>query len=198
MDNSEKIILDLCGGTGSWSKPYRDAGYDVRIITIPEYDVTDPKTIELCVSLNPYGILAAPPCTHFTNSGAQYWKKKDMDGRTIEDTKILSACLSIIARSKPEFWSLENPVGRMRRWLGDPQLSFNPCDYGDPYTKKTLLWGRFRIPEKSPVDPVFVIAKNGDRYSPIHWGTGGTSARTKELRSATPQGFAKAFYEANR
>lgn len=25
-----KIILDLCGGTGSWSKPYRDAGYDVR------------------------------------------------------------------------------------------------------------------------------------------------------------------------
>ena len=30
-----KIILDLCGGTGSWSKPYRDAGYDVRVITLP-------------------------------------------------------------------------------------------------------------------------------------------------------------------
>lgn len=30
-----KIILDLCGGTGSWSKPYRDAGYDVRLITLP-------------------------------------------------------------------------------------------------------------------------------------------------------------------
>ena len=39
MDNSNKIILDLCGGTGSWSKPYRDAGYDVRVITLPEYDV---------------------------------------------------------------------------------------------------------------------------------------------------------------
>lgn len=26
------IILDLCGGTGSWSKPYAEAGYDVRII----------------------------------------------------------------------------------------------------------------------------------------------------------------------
>lgn len=39
MSNSDKIILDLCGGTGSWSKPYRDAGYDVRVITLPEHDV---------------------------------------------------------------------------------------------------------------------------------------------------------------
>lgn len=34
-----KIILDLCGGTGSWSKPYRDAGYDVRVITLPRYNL---------------------------------------------------------------------------------------------------------------------------------------------------------------
>lgn len=32
-----KIILDLCGGTGSWSKPYRDAGYDVgRVFDLGE------------------------------------------------------------------------------------------------------------------------------------------------------------------
>lgn len=37
----DKIILDLCGGTGSWSKPYRDAGYDVRVITLPRYDLYD-------------------------------------------------------------------------------------------------------------------------------------------------------------
>jgi len=24
-----KVILDLCGGTGSWSKPYKDNNYDV-------------------------------------------------------------------------------------------------------------------------------------------------------------------------
>ena len=36
-----KIILDLCGGTGSWSKPYRDAGYDVRVITLPRYNLFD-------------------------------------------------------------------------------------------------------------------------------------------------------------
>jgi len=34
-----KRILDLCGGSGSWSKPYKDAGYNVINVTIPEYDV---------------------------------------------------------------------------------------------------------------------------------------------------------------
>ena len=29
---SKRVILDLCGGTGSWSKFYREAGYDVRVI----------------------------------------------------------------------------------------------------------------------------------------------------------------------
>ena len=61
MDNSDKIILDLCGGTGAWSKPYKDNGYNVKVITLPNNDV---KTY------NPpdhvYGILAAPPCTEFS------------------------------------------------------------------------------------------------------------------------------------
>src|SRR6185312_3406302 len=94
--NSDKIILDLCGGTGSWSKPYRDAGYDVRLITLPESDV---RTYE--PPGNVHGVLAAPPCTHFTNSGAQYWAAKDKDGRTIADTQIITHCLRIIAMSKP-------------------------------------------------------------------------------------------------
>ena len=40
MDNSNKIILDLCGGTGSWSRPYKEAGYTVHVLTLPSYDVT--------------------------------------------------------------------------------------------------------------------------------------------------------------
>lgn len=34
------MILDLCGGTGMWSKPYKDDGYDVRVLTLPDFDVT--------------------------------------------------------------------------------------------------------------------------------------------------------------
>ena len=38
----KKIILDLCGGTGAWSRPYaEDERFDVRIITLPRYNVFD-------------------------------------------------------------------------------------------------------------------------------------------------------------
>lgn len=195
MDNSKKIILDLCGGTGSWSAPYKEAGYNVRVITLPEYNV-----LKYNPPLKVHGILAAPPCDHFTVSGAQYWKQKDQDGRTDEALDILKACLRIIRNTKCKFWALENPVGRIPRLvpeLGKPPIIFDPCDYGDPYTKRTCLWGRFNKPKETPVKPKYVTAANGDRYSPIHWSTGGKTAKTKMLRSITPPGFAKAFFEAN-
>ena len=56
-----KIILDLCGGTGSWSRPWQLNGYDVRIITLPFYDVLTYEPPD-----NVWGILAAPPCTEFS------------------------------------------------------------------------------------------------------------------------------------
>jgi hypothetical protein len=73
MDNKSKIILDLCGGTGSWSKPYKDAGYDVRVIDLKTgYDIRLFKAPEETV----YGILAAPECTQFAGSGARWWEAK--------------------------------------------------------------------------------------------------------------------------
>ena len=90
--------------------------------------------------------------------------------------------------TRPAFWALENPVGRLAHYLGKPKMYFNPCDYGDPYTKKTCLWGKFNIPIKDRVEPVkgskmHLIAPGKDRVM---------------LRSITPPGFAKAFFEANR
>ncbi len=179
--------MDLCGGTGAWSRPYAEAGYDVRVITLPEYDVrlyTPPENV--------YGILAAPPCTHFSGSGAQYWPIKDSDGRTLGALKVVIACLRIVAQARPVWWALENPVGRLGRWLGPYQMTLQPCDYGDPYTKRTCLWGRFTSPEKRPVEPVKVCSQGS-------WiqRLGGKSERTKRLRAITPPGFAKAFFEAN-
>lgn len=63
MQNKDKIILDLCGGTGSWSKPYKEAGYTVKVITLPEHDILDWRADGDVVNYldNVYGILAAPP-----------------------------------------------------------------------------------------------------------------------------------------
>ena len=96
MTDNCKIILDLCGGTGSWSRPYREAGYDVRLITLPEYDVLTYEPPD-----DVYGILAAPPCTDFASSGARWFAAKDRDGRTLQSMGVLIAVLEIIARAQP-------------------------------------------------------------------------------------------------
>ena len=80
----KKIIIDLCGGTGSWSKPYADRGgqYEVKVITLPQYDVFEielneengtiilknkvTKEMEAIKACEVYGILAAPTCTMFS------------------------------------------------------------------------------------------------------------------------------------
>lgn len=186
MTDDCKIILDLCGGTGSWSRPYKEAGYDVRLITLPEHDVLTYEPPD-----NVYGILAAPPCTDFASSGARWFAEKDRDGRTLQSMGVLIAVLEIIARAQTyAFWALENPIGRIRRWMHTPTLTFNPCDYGDPYTKRTHLWGRFNLPVKNPVYP-----SEGSKMWRMY---GGKSERTKMMRSITPPGFARAFFEANR
>jgi hypothetical protein len=182
QENKDKIILDLCGGTGSWSKPYKEAGYDVRLVTLPGQDIRTysfPKNV--------YGILAAPPCTDLAGSGARWWAGKG-HGALLEALAVADACTRVILLTKPKFWVLENPVGRLSKYYGKPMMTFQPCDYGDPYTKRTCLWGSFKIPKKKSVKPT----EGGKiwRMPP--------SEKRQELRSITPAGFAKAFYEANK
>jgi len=185
VDNSRKIILDLCGAKGNWSKDYADNGYDVRVLDI--MNGNDIRLYKPNSSESVYGILAAPVCTHLCGSGARWWEQKGIEA-LLEALALVDACLRIILISKPIFWCLENPVGRLIHYIGNPKMYFNPCDYGDPYTKKTCLWGEFNIPEKNPVEPI--------KKNPIHYMAPSTD-RTM-LRSITPPGFAKAFYEANK
>ena len=174
-----KIILDLCGGSGAWSRPYVDAGYDVRLVTYPGHDVREYRA-----PADIHGILAAPPCTMFSLSGNR-WKRSTE--QMIEALQVADACLRIVDESDPEWWALENPAGILSRVLGRPRLKFHPYEYGDPYQKETWIWGEFTVPEKTgstgPIDQrIFRMAPSEDRAA---------------KRSITPAGFARAFMEAN-
>lgn len=178
--NSNKIILDLCGGTSSWSKPYKEAGYDVRIIEAR--NGADVRFYEINEMEDIYGILAAPPCTCFAWSGRR-WRRSYNE--MVEALSVVDACLRIILFSNPVFWALENPTGTLRNYLGRPALIFQPWHHGDPYTKKTLLWGKFNAPRRNPCD--------AQKKSKMHKKT-----RNPVARAITPPGFAKAFFEANK
>jgi hypothetical protein len=194
MENSEKIILDLCGGTGSWSTPYRDAGYDVRIITLPGNDV--------CLYIPPfenvYGILAATPCDEF--SIAKHFHGKGKYSHNFRaGLEVCSACCRIIITCKPKFYVIENPGnGLLKKWLGEPTHKFEPWQYGHNYQKTTGLWGEFNMPEptvkEKPEGMVkFSMLHSKDIYPEFY----GIYTR-QERRAITPPNFAKAFFEANR
>jgi hypothetical protein len=185
------IILDLCGGTGAWSKPYQEAGYDVRILTLP----IDIRLLEPLGKV--HGILAAPPCTEFSFA-KHYHGKGNYTHDFKEGLSIVDACFRLIVLCNPEWWALENPKGYLRRFLGNPQLTFDPWQYGDLYQKKTDLWGRFTLPEtiikEKPKDLIkFSLLKSKEIRPEMY----GKLSRT-ERRAMTPQGFAQAFFTANR
>lgn len=194
-----KTILSLFDYSGNWSSPYKQAGYDVLQVDIKlgiDILTLEPQHVP---ANSIHGILAAPPCTDFASSGAQYWPQKDLDGRTQHSVNMVIKVLELVEHFKPQFWCLENPVGRLPKLV--PQLKnpwyFNPHEFAgylkDPkleqYTKKTGLYGVFNKPIKRELPAI-------PNNQPI-MRLGGKSERTKELRSMTPLGFAQAFFEAN-
>jgi len=189
MKNQDKIILDLCGGTGAWSKPYKDAGYDVHLVTLPGNDVCNYEP-----PAGVYGILAAPPCQHFSYARSRAWIPRDMASAL----DIVHACINIIWRCQLNawnagridtfrFWAIENPRGYLDRFLGDAVMKFHPYCFGDLYTKETHLWGMFN-------PPAFTMHVG----KIVSMGEYTNEAKSAVIRSITPPGFAKAFYLANR
>jgi len=100
---------------------------------------------------------------------------------------------------KLAFWAMENPRGYLRRFLGFPPFSFDPSEYGANHNKFTDLWGKFNMPSKlNPKKKCKSIAISNDPFEKIPEGYKLPGVRKDAIaRSITPQGFAKAFFEAN-
>ena len=224
MNNSQKIILDLCGGTGAWSKPYRDNGYKVHNITLPYYDILktefkrDSDMIIQGGEFGPiefdcsqiYGILAAPPCKVFSIAA---WKipVAEKDFRT--GMKIVRTCVDIIWEcqcngGQLKFWALENPRGHLRKFMGHPRFYFQGWQFGEINlryaTKRTDIWGYFKNPripiKKRPLLLVPITRTSAPEWNRLEipkWLKGKKISKA-DLRAITPAGFANAFYEANK
>jgi hypothetical protein len=158
------------------------------------------------------GILSAPPCTSFSVSGAWAWNTHDTDNSTkvidlygyqaarmtdkpVEAASMLVQIIPVIietARDKGhpvDFYVLENPVGRIAEIADLPKatMTFQPNVYGDPYTKKTMLWGEFN----TNLPQAYTEATEGSKITEKY----GSKDRAK--RSITPEGFAYSFFMAN-
>ena len=157
--------------------------------------------------------MAFPVCTDMAVSGAAHFKAKAERNPSFQMDAVGYArdCAFFFeVLGVPYF--IENPVSVLATQWRKPDYRFHPYEYGeylddheavhprwpdyiadrDAYTKKTCLWtgGGFVMPTKIPT-----CKPTG--YSTQHLKLGGKSQRTKDIRSATPRGFAKAVCEFN-
>ena len=222
----KNIVVSLFDLTGVMVQPWLDAGYTAYIVDIQHpngitQDKKQPNLFRIGRDLRNgwlppaeivgkvAAVFAFPECTNVAVSGAAHFINKG--------PRALSLSLDLFATSKEigEFlqapYMIENPVSTFSTYCGKPDYTFNPYEYGgylpendrhprwpdyiaprDSYPKKTCLWtgNGFVMPEKKAVD-----VEPG--YSTQHKKLGGKSLKTKNIRSETPRGFAKAVFLAN-
>lgn len=181
-----QVVLSLCDRTGNWPRYYTEAG-GYEVVSVDLTRGGDVRHLEERADLRGRvrGILAAPPCTCFCRSGCHVKRTPE---QMSEALAVVDACLRAVAIYRPAWWALENPPGKLSKYLGPHAFEFQPWQFGDAYSKRTLLWGSFTAPTPGPVvDPTRRIDQ---MYS-------GQQEKAKGLRSATPLGFARAFYNAN-
>lgn len=199
-------VISLCDRSGVMVKPWIDAGYNALTIDIEpaqhnfcrhvQADILDdvvcwwryePATI----------IFAFPPCTDLAISGAKHFKDKGL-AALIHALQLVETCRDY-AEQRGAPWMLENPVGTLSTYWRDPDYSFDPCDYGDPYTKKTWIWcgHGFVMPEKIQQGDMFKTPTTVEPSAGSLIYNMPDSIGRQQRRSITPNGFARAVFQAN-
>lgn len=203
-----KTILHLCADIGSDSQPWVDNGYDVIKVG------KDLGVENFSYNGDVYGIIANPPCTEFSVVNKGFHE----DGDYKKGLLLVNECLRVIKECKPTFWALENPAnGRLKDFLGKPTYTYEPWEYGSPWTKRTALWGKFSKTRKIytkwedvPKNDKLYIRPTRQKPSMAQFHKSAIKyinefkcfesqiSDDMDLRSLCSQGFAKAFYEANK
>lgn len=202
-----KTILHLCADIGSDSRFYQiDENYNVILVgeDIGVENFIPPKNI--------HGIIANPVCTEFSIANGYH-----KDGDYQKGMEMVDHCIRIINQSNPKWWVIENPAtGRLKRFLGEPQATYQPWEYGSPWTKKTGLWGNFILPPKlynkwedvPKIDNLY-IKPGRKKPSLVHLHKSAIDLIPEfevfkpnilsdaDFRSLCSQGFAEQFYKYN-
>ena len=152
-------------------------------------------------------VFGFPDCTMFAQSGIKHVRSDDDIQVALKNAIMVETVWNHFGVP----WMAENPVGRLSTLWRKPDFYFNPRDFGnyldesdgsfhpkmplkDGYTKRTAIWcgNGFTEPERKPLsNDEGVMFFLGWKF------LGGKSARTKQLRSLTPRGFARAVFESN-
>ena len=195
-------IVSICDRSTVALQPWAERGWDCYAVNTDHrgYHEGSDGVVRIgcdarALSLDfiPDIVLAWPPCTMFAVSGTRLWRT-----RTAEQMEtaisVAKACMNWVECAS-QGGMLENPVGRLKDYLGPASFMFHPHQYAlyaeDPssqrYTKATCIWNRRLVrPPKQGLSPNienYILNMPKDRRA--------------ERRSVTPEGWARAVADFN-
>lgn len=127
-------------------------------------------------------MIAHPPCTDLSVSGARHFAAKRMDGRQQASVSFFMR----LAKADIPHIAIENPVCIMSSLWRKPDQTIQPWQFGHGETKATCLW----LKNLPPLRPTSIVDGREQRVhklppSPDRW----------KIRSKTYDGIAKAMAE---
>ena len=214
-------VLSLFDYTTETVKPWAEAGYICYCVDIqhPAGETRDGNIIRVGADIYTYEpptdveiviVFGFPPCTDLAVSGAKHFANKlAANPEYRNEAMALVYRVRDIAEALGVPYYIENPVSVISSEWRKPNFTFHPWQYGgyipacdaphplwpehiaprDAYPKRTCLWtgGGFEMPVQMPVEVE-------DGYSRQFKQLGGKSLKTKNIRSATPRGWAEAVF----
>jgi len=123
-------------------------------------------------------VIAHPPCTHLSVSGARWFKDKKKEQK--EALQFFHWCMDLPVKRI----CVENPISIVSSKICKPSQIIQPWQFGHPETKSTCLWLKY-LP---PLKPTKIVDGRDNR---IHYMS--PSKDRGRLRSLTYQGIANAM-----
>lgn len=194
-DGSARLCLDLFSGLGGFSAAFEDAdGWEVVTVDLEERFDPDiqANVLDLRASDLPDAdvILVGTPCSGLSKAGVHHhWDGDRPASDTARDGILLAHhAIGLVRALNPDYWVLENPMGKLRKVIGLPVGTVTYCQYGADWMKPTDLWG--------DIPPTFEFRRcsNGD---PCHENPGhsGNVGGIQGVRGDDPAKRAKVPYE---
>jgi hypothetical protein len=136
-------------------------------------------------------MVAHPPCTHLSSSGARWWPAKQEDGRQQRAINFVDALASC---NIPRI-AIENPVGILSTVWRKPDCIVQPWMFGDEATKTTCWW-LVNLPVLKPTNIVGKgprhVTRSG-RSLPSWYNLPPSNPDRARIRSQTFPGMAQAI-----
>lgn len=201
-------ILSLYDRSGRMVEPWVDAGHFCTIIDIEETRCENPYVTAIQADLRNWKpnipeydvVFGFPPCTDLAVSGARWFKTKAAKNPSFQEEalELFDKVFEIGRLVNAKVIMAENPISVISTKRRKPNYKFHPYEFAgyldnpelEAYKKTTCLWteGEFIFPERKAVSP-------RDYSEMLKFSPG---PERQYLRSLTPNGFARAVYEAHK